>query len=128
MLATALLLRRKLNKNEFPFSQCFMKVLLFKYKWIRVKRALSLAVLAVFVAIATTSCGKKNDVLVTEIGVSPPNRGTAKDSQSAQLYIQGLNMHVKGDSQGAIAAYTKAISLNPKYAAAYNSRGVAYFD
>ncbi|PHM08916.1 tetratricopeptide repeat protein [Nostoc sp. 'Peltigera malacea cyanobiont' DB3992] len=37
---------------------------------------------------------------------------------------QGIDQK-KGDLQGAIAAYTEAIRLNPKYALAYSNRGVA---
>jgi tetratricopeptide (TPR) repeat protein len=34
----------------------------------------------------------------------------------------------KGDSDRAIADFTQAIQLSPKYTQAYNNRGVAYFE
>ena len=34
----------------------------------------------------------------------------------------------KGDLDQAIADYTQAIALDPKYAVAYNNRGIAYCD
>ena len=37
---------------------------------------------------------------------------------------QGLNHSLQGDYQGAIAAYTQAIKLNPNFAEAYHNRGI----
>ena len=46
----------------------------------------------------------------------------------AQRFEEGNKLYENGDYQGAIAKYTEAIKLNPKYASAYNNRGVAYAD
>jgi tetratricopeptide (TPR) repeat protein len=42
-----------------------------------------------------------------------------------QHYRGGIAKKANGDLDGAIADYTKAIELNPRYAAAYVNRGVA---
>ncbi|WP_298912142.1 tetratricopeptide repeat protein [uncultured Nostoc sp.] len=41
---------------------------------------------------------------------------------------QGFDKQKKGDLQGAIAAYTEAIRLNPNFAQAYTNRGVVRAD
>jgi tetratricopeptide (TPR) repeat protein len=105
-----------------------MKLRLFEQKRVRVKRILAMAVFTVLSAITSVSCSRDKNVLVTEIGVSSPSRRASKTSQAGEFYIQGQNQHVKGNSQAAIASYDKAIRLNPEYAAAYKSRGLAYFD
>jgi tetratricopeptide (TPR) repeat protein len=43
-----------------------------------------------------------------------------------EQYTLGLERHRAGDLASAIAAYTKAIQLDPKFADAYNNRGAAY--
>lgn len=93
-----------------------------------VGRTFGIAALTTFVAFTTVSCSTSNDVLVTEIGVSPPKPPSAKPTKASDFYIQGQYKHIKGDSKGAMAAYTKAISLNPNYADAYNSRGLVHFE
>ena len=51
---------------------------------------------------------------------------SAQHSQSAKKYVkQGLERFDKNDITGAIAAYDRAISLDPKYADAYLNRGKA---
>jgi tetratricopeptide (TPR) repeat protein len=43
------------------------------------------------------------------------------------VYLNGGNFYQsKGDHDRAIADYTKAIELDPKFTAAYNNRGKAY--
>jgi Flp pilus assembly protein TadD len=44
-----------------------------------------------------------------------------------EAWKQGNQLEAAGDHAGAIAAYTKAISLKPRYAAAYTNRGLAHF-
>ena len=43
-----------------------------------------------------------------------------------RFFKSGLDNQEKGDYQGAIADYTQAIKLYPKYPLAYNNRGIAY--
>ncbi|MBV9389542.1 MAG: tetratricopeptide repeat protein [Chroococcidiopsidaceae cyanobacterium CP_BM_ER_R8_30] len=50
---------------------------------------------------------------------------TDKVSAANDLIRQGGDKYKKGDYQGAIADYTKALRLNPKSAEAYNYRGNA---
>jgi len=54
-------------------------------------------------------------------------RAEGRSSQEAtEQYNRGIEFQRKGDLPGAIAAYTRAIELDRKYADAYNNRGVAY--
>src|SRR5437588_7472325 len=51
---------------------------------------------------------------------------SAQHSQSAKKYVkQGLERFDKNDITGAIAAYDRAISLDPGFADAYLNRGKA---
>lgn len=49
-----------------------------------------------------------------------------KSKEASEQYNRGVARHQAGDMAGAIAAYTRAIELDGKYADAYNNRGVAY--
>ncbi len=54
-------------------------------------------------------------------------RAERRNSKEAtEQYNRGLERHRVGDIAGAIAAYSRAIELDEKYADAYNNRGVAY--
>lgn len=46
--------------------------------------------------------------------------------EATEQYARGTQLHRTGDVTGAIAAYTRAIELDRKFADAYNNRGVAY--
>lgn len=41
------------------------------------------------------------------------------------FYNRGIAKFEKGDNEGAISDYTRAIELDPKYASAYRRRGIA---
>lgn len=49
-----------------------------------------------------------------------------RSKEATEQYNRGLERYRAGDVTGAIAAYTRAIELDRKYADAYNNRGVAY--
>lgn len=51
---------------------------------------------------------------------------SGKTKGAAEQYKQGLRQQDAGDLAGAIAAFTRAIELDPELAEAYNDRGVAY--
>jgi|GEM_PF-3805091 len=51
------------------------------------------------------------------------------DAAKAEFFLKrGDARAAKGDLDGAIADYTKAIELKPDYAEAYNNRGIAWVD
>jgi Tfp pilus assembly protein PilF/predicted esterase len=45
-----------------------------------------------------------------------------------EAYNRGIERHRAGDLSGAIAAYTRALELDPNFADVYNNRGVAYMN
>ncbi|MGB8689603.1 MAG: tetratricopeptide repeat-containing serine protease family protein [Microcoleus sp.] len=57
-----------------------------------------------------------------DLGVNVPSAPVATGPKADDFYIQGVNRFYQGDFQGAIAAYDRAIQLNPNYAAAYFNR------
>jgi len=62
-----------------------------------------------------------------DVGVKVPSAPVATGPKADDFYIQGVNRLYEGDFQGAIAAYDRAIQLNPNYAAAYFNRGQTRF-
>lgn len=46
--------------------------------------------------------------------------------EATEFYTKGIERQSANDHAGAIAAYTRAIELNGKWADAYNNRGIAY--
>lgn len=56
----------------------------------------------------------------------PPPPTTPPSLKAADFFLQGGDQAKKGDFQGAIANFDKALALNPNYAEAYNSRGEAH--
>ena len=64
---------------------------------------------------------------VFAIPVQVPSASVVAQTKAEDFLIQGEEKYDKGDYQGAIAAYTQAIVLNPNYAEAYNGRGNARY-
>src|SRR3989442_12182259 len=55
-----------------------------------------------------------------------PSYALGQRSQSAKKYVkQGIQSFSRGDIAGAIAYYDRALSIDPKLAAAYLNRGKA---
>ena len=105
-----------------------MKWQLLTQKQRGVNRAFTIAMFTIFSGIICVSCSNNQDVLVTERGASTPNPQIGRTSKAGEFYVQGQTQHLKGNSQAAIAAYSKSISLNPEYAPAFKGRGLVYFD
>ena len=63
-----------------------------------------------------------------DLGVNVPSAPVATGPKADDFYIQGGDKSQKGDYQGAIAAYSQALVLNPNYAEAYNNRGITRSD
>ncbi|MEB3338225.1 MAG: tetratricopeptide repeat protein [Leptolyngbyaceae bacterium] len=61
----------------------------------------------------------------TIVQAEMPSTAIAQTS-AVEFYNRGVDKANKKDYKGAIADYTQAIQLNPKYAIAYLNRGVAY--
>ena len=55
-------------------------------------------------------------------------RAQTPPASADDFFNSGLARQTKGDLDGAIADYSKAIELNPKIAEAYNNRGLARYD
>jgi len=64
---------------------------------------------------------------VFAISVQVPSASVVAQTKAEDFFIQGEEKYEKGDYQGATAAYTQAIVLNPNYAEAYTGRGNARY-
>ena len=75
--------------------------------------------------------GKPNDQDKKALRVLPGNSvydsswQTQSKPEKLDYYLSGLKKNRSGDYQGAIVDLTKAIEIDPKYAAAYKNRGLA---
>ena len=58
-----------------------------------------------------------------DVGAKVSSASVATDPKAEAFFIQGNDKYEKGDYQGALAAYSQAIVLNPNYVEAYNRRG-----
>ncbi|AFY55338.1 tetratricopeptide repeat protein [Rivularia sp. PCC 7116] len=56
----------------------------------------------------------------------PQNKPTTTQTKASDWYYQGIIKANQKDYQGAINDFTKAIQMNPQYAAAYHQRGLIY--
>ncbi|NJR21811.1 MAG: tetratricopeptide repeat protein [Richelia sp. CSU_2_1] len=63
-----------------------------------------------------------------DVGVQVPSELVAAGLKADDFYIQGMDLAEKGDYRGAIAAYDRALRIDPNYALAYNNRGNARSD
>ena len=105
-----------------------MKWQLLTQKQRGINRAFTIAMFTIFSSIICVSCSHNQDVLVTERATTTPNPRIGKTSKAGKFYVQGQTQHLKGNSQAAIAAYSKSIGLNPEFAPAFKGRGLVYFD
>ena len=56
--------------------------------------------------------------------VTPAQKMRSSDlSEAEKAYNQGLELQGANDNAGAMAAYTRAVALDPDYADAFNNRG-----
>ena len=81
--------------------------------------------LALIGAVAISAIAQPTAVFA--ISVQLPSASVVAQTKAEDFLIQGEEKYEKGDYQGAIAAYTQAIALNPNYAEAYNGRGNARY-
>jgi tetratricopeptide (TPR) repeat protein len=58
-----------------------------------------------------------------DVGVQVPSESVATGLKADDFYLQGIDLTGKGDYRGAIAAYDRALRIDPNYALAYNNRG-----
>ncbi|WP_293145067.1 MULTISPECIES: serine protease [unclassified Microcoleus] len=63
-----------------------------------------------------------------DLGVKVPSAPVATGPKADDFFIQGGDKFNKGDYQGAVAAYSQAIQLNPNYAEAYYNRAGARYE
>lgn len=65
---------------------------------------------------------------LVELDVNIPVPKLRLKPKSDDLYLLGLDRQKQTDYQGAIAAYTQAIKINPRYSYAYYKRGDVYYE
>jgi len=58
---------------------------------------------------------------------SAPTLMQAAQTNAVELVNRGVDKAERGDLQGAIANYTQAIRVQPKFSPAYYNRGIAYY-
>ena len=56
------------------------------------------------------------------------SEGQQPPREAIEQYTLGMKRQAAGDLAGAVAAYTRAIEIHPKFAEAFNNRGVAYLN
>ncbi|MFZ3063920.1 MAG: tetratricopeptide repeat protein [Nitrospirota bacterium] len=62
--------------------------------------------------------------LILSSGTSAPQ---PKANDAEAYYARGLRFYLKREVDNAIADFTKAIEINPRYVRAYNMRSLAYY-
>jgi tetratricopeptide (TPR) repeat protein len=85
-----------------------------------------LAVLQVQVSVALDSSRTGKNAKPVIVPATADHLIAAQQLTASDFVIESSEKYKKGDFQGAIADLDKAITINPQYAEAYNSRGLTY--
>jgi lipoprotein NlpI len=91
--------------------------------------AMGLFVIFSGLPVAASDCADKSgDVAIADC-TRRINSGKFRGAEQVRNYYnRGIEYSNKGDRERAIADYTQAINLDPKYAKAYNNRSNEYFE